>query len=78
MTPCCYLLQVLASIDHTPPLEPPMPAVEQLPAIAASHGSKDGHKPLTPEEVLKELEHMAEEENELGQEIKVSMQSHYE
>lgn len=64
-------VQVLASLDSTPALETPMPG-KLIPAVAAAGGDGHVHKAA---DVLKEVHEM---EQQLGKEVKVSMQSHFE
>ncbi len=64
-------LQVLASIDSTPPLEPPMP--DKL-ILADAAGGGDGHLHKAAD-VLREVHEI---EQQLGKEMKVSMQSHFD
>lgn len=73
MTYCIVLLQMLANIDSTPPLEPPMPG-KLIPAVAAADAANgNGRRPShAAGEVLKEME------QKHGQEVKTSMQSHFD
>lgn len=64
--------QVLASIEDAHLLEPPLPG-KLIPAVAAA--GADGHRDPASASFLADLK---SKEKEFGQEVKVSMQSHFD